>query len=66
MSIEEKGFEVLVEFGKGIPLDLQGSALLHLEKELRDAGVPAEVYKHTKPDDSKVRNLMTLEKRNSL
>jgi hypothetical protein len=58
--------EVLVKFGEGIPLDLQGSVLLHLEMELREAGVEAEVYKHTKPDDSKVRQLMTLEKRASL
>lgn len=58
--------EVLVQFGSDIPLDLQGPALLHLEQELREAGVEAEVYKHTKADDSKVRNLMTLEKRASL
>lgn len=58
--------EVLVQFGSGIPSDLQGSALLHLEQELREQGVEAEVYKETKKDDSKVRNLMTLEKRQTL
>ena len=59
-------FHVLVDFGNGVPADAQGPALLHMEMELRKAGFPVEVYKRTMEDDSKVRLLMTKEKRQSL
>ncbi len=49
-------YTVVVHFGIGIPPDLQGVALLAMEKLLRGAGCPACVEKETKPDDSKVRN----------
>lgn len=57
---------VIVQFGAGIPADAQGVALLNLEKFLRNLGVAAEVYKETKPDDSKLRLSMTEEKRKRL
>lgn len=52
-------FHVIVQFGKGIPSDAQGTVMLAMEKALREMGVPAEVFKETKPDDSKLRNKMT-------
>lgn len=54
---------VLVDFGRGIPHAEQGIALLALEKLLRELGVPAEVYKRTAPDDSRLRSSMTPEQR---
>ena len=58
--------DVIVDFGKAIPPDLQGAVMLHMEKELREKGVPAEVFKATKPDDSKLRLRMTPEERKRL
>lgn len=52
-------FHITVEFGKGIPADVQGRALLALEKMIREQGIPAEVFKHTRPDDSVLRSKMT-------
>ncbi len=57
---------VLVKFGQGIPSDLQGVVMLRLEQWLRDRGVPAEVYKATMADDSKLREAMTPEMRKNL
>lgn len=49
-------FHVIVKFGKGITADVQGIALLWLEKYLREEHeIPAEVYKETAADDSKLR-----------
>ena len=59
-------FHVVVDFGKGIPPDAQGPALLHMEMELRKAGIPAEVLKRECPDDSKLRLKMTHEEREKL
>lgn len=55
--------EVIVRFGKGVPADLQGRALLAMERLLRESAVPACVFKETMPDDSKLRSLMTVEER---
>lgn len=57
---------VIVKFGKGIPAAVQGHAMLMFEKCLREAGVPAEVFKETMADDSKLRSLMTVEQRAKL
>ena len=57
---------MIVDFGKAIPPDLQGRVLLHMERELREAGYPAEVFKRTAPDDSKLRLRMTTEERKKL
>ena len=54
---------VIVEFGAGIPADAQGVALLAMEKILRGMGLPAEVFKQTMADDSKLRRNMTPEQR---
>lgn len=57
---------IIVKFGKGINSDLQGVTMLQMEKTLREAGVPAEVFKETMPDDSKLRSKMTTEERAKL
>ena len=56
---------VLVKFGKGIPGDAQGAAMLAFEKELRrrSPGLWVEVFKEAKGDDSKLRAAMTKEER---
>lgn len=59
-------FHVIVKFGEGIAPDSQGVAMLAMEKRLRALGVPAEVYKETMADDSKLRISMTPEKRKTL
>lgn len=58
--------EVIVEFGAVVSPDLQGRAMLHLERFLREQGLPVEVFKKTMPDDSKLRRSMTLEVREKL
>ena len=59
-------YQVIVDFGRAVPPDLQGRVMLHLEKELREAGCPACVFKRTAPDDSKLRLRMTDEERRKL
>ena len=54
-----KPHDVIVDFGKAIPSDEQGPVLLQMEMSLRERGIPAEVYKRTMPDDSKLRLKMT-------
>lgn len=61
-----RGCEVIVDFGKDVPPDLQGRALLYMERMLREHGVPAEVFKRTAPDDSKLRLRMTDDERRKL
>ena len=58
--------EVIVDFGKAVPPDLQGKVLLGMERALREAGVAAEVFKKTMADDSKLRLRMTEEERMKL
>ena len=50
---------VRVDFGAGIPGNVQGPALLLLEKFLREGGTDAIVVKATMPDDLKRRRDMT-------
>lgn len=60
---------VIVQFGKGIPSAIQGSALLAFERTLRDLAnreLWIEVFKETKGDDSKLRMNMTPEQRAKL
>lgn len=58
---------VIVKFGKGIPIDAHGTAMMAFEKRLRDVtGIPCEVFKETKVDDSKLRSEMTPEQRSKL
>lgn len=59
---------VIVKFGKSIPSDAQGIALLEFERSLRSlmGGAWVEVFKETKADDSKLRSLMTPEQRAKL
>ena len=59
-------FHAVVSFGKGIPGDLQGVVMLQMERSLRERGVPAEVFKQTAADDSKLRISMTPEQRKNL
>ena len=56
-----------VKFGDAISGDVQGRALLHLERYLREElKVPAEVYKEVMADDSKRRRDMTPDERKRL
>ena len=59
-------YNVLVKFGSGIDADTQGVFMLMAEKWFRTHGIPACVLKETMADDSKLRNLMTLEVRDKL
>lgn len=65
-SRELPRFHIEVKFGAGIPADAQGVVLLQMEKYLRALGVPAEVFKETMADDSKLRRSMTEEQRAKL
>lgn len=59
---------VEVKFGSGIPSDVQGKALLELERALRRMmpGQWIETFKENKGDDSKLRMMMTAEERAKL
>ena len=63
---------VKVDFGKAIPHDMQGAALLAFERTLRNLSEKygerlwIEVFKDTKGDDSKLRVMMTKEERAKL
>ena len=61
------GLQVTVRFPPEVPLDAQGSALLHMEMELRDAtGLDVRVVKALKGDDSRLRVMMTPQMRDKL
>ncbi len=67
MTSDIPPFHVIVRFGSGIPDNAQGEAMLALEKDLRlHHGLPAEVFKETMADDSKLRRRMTPEERAKL
>lgn len=64
---------VKVDFGSGVPHDIQGTALLEFERMLRRLSVQhgnemlwIEVFKDSKGDDSKLRVMMTPEERAKL
>lgn len=58
---------VIAQFGKDIPVEYHGPALLHFEKRLRQqTGIRVEVYKPSRGDDSKLRAAMTKEQRAKL
>lgn len=57
--MNDRRFEVTVHFGEGIPGEAQGEVMLAMERSLREAGIPAEVYKDGVEDDSKLRRSMT-------
>ncbi len=58
-------FNVQVDFGAGIPGNVQGPALLLLERYLREH-VPAQVFKRERPDDLKRRRDMSDDDRKRL
>ena len=63
----EHGLQVVVKFPKEIPLAIQGPFLLQAEKDLRAAtGMDVRVVKDLMGDDSRLRVMMTVEKRNAL
>ena len=63
----EHGLQVVVKFPAGVPLSVQGPALLAMEKTLRAATrLDVRVVKDLMGDDSKLRVRMTLEQRNKL
>lgn len=59
---------VVVRFGSDVPSDVQGSAMLQFERDLRGRmpGKWVEVFKENKGDDSKLRMLMTKDQRDRL
>lgn len=59
-------YHVTVKFGHKIPSDVQGKTLLEFERHLRHFGIPAEVFKETMADDSKLRRMMTPDERAKL
>jgi predicted double-glycine peptidase len=59
-------YHVIMRFGAGIPASTQGEVMLDLEKALRKRGLPAEVYRDTMGDDSKLRRAMTVDQRQKL
>jgi hypothetical protein len=65
-ALRSDHFHVIVRFGAGIPASTQGEVMLDLEKDLRRRGLPAEVFRDTMNDDSKLRRAMTPEQRNRL
>ena len=63
----EHGLQVVVKFPPEIPLNVQGPWLLSAEKALRAAtGMDVRVVKDLMGDDSRLRVMMTVEKRNAL
>ncbi len=63
---EKDHFHVTVRFGAGILPSVQGEVMLDLEKMLRKRGLPAEVYKDSMGDDSKLRRAMSPAQRDKL
>ena len=65
--MSEPGLQVLVRFPEGVPLEVQGPALLWFEMTLRlMTKQDIRVVKDLMGDDSKLRRLMTLKQRESL
>ena len=56
----------MIQFGSAIPASIQGDVMLAMEKAIRQRGIPAEVFKETMGDDSKLRRSMTPEQRAKL
>lgn len=60
-------FHVLVQFGKSVPSDAQGRAMLAFERHLRElTAAPVEVFCEAMGDDSRLRVMMTAEQREKL
>ncbi len=58
---------VIVKFGDGIPIDARGTAMMAMERRLREVtGLNCEIFMEPKGDDSKLRSLMTPEQRAKL
>lgn len=58
---------VEVKFGSGVPYDARGTALMALERRLREVtGLNCEVFVEAKGDDLKARSEMTPEQRAKL
>jgi len=65
--LAEHGLQVVVKFPNEIPLKVQGVWLLSAEKSLRaSTGLDVRVVKDLQGDDSRLRVMMTVEKRNKL
>lgn len=58
--MSEQGLQVVVRFPDGVPLDVQGPAMLDMERLLRArTALDVRVVKDLKGDDSKLRVMMT-------
>ena len=60
--------EVMVQFGSGIPADIQARAMLAFERNMREwsGNYEIDVFKEAKGDDSRLRAMMTPEQRSKL
>lgn len=55
---------VEIKWGEGVPNTVRGRAMLALERHLREmTGLWIEVFNETRPDDSRLRVMMTEEER---
>ncbi len=60
-------YHIQVKFGAAISNDVQGKAMLAMERYIREVlKVPAEIYKETAADDLKRRRDMTAKERENL
>lgn len=58
---------VVVKFGKDVPIDARGTAMMAMERRLRDVtGLNCEVFMESRGDDSRLRSEMTAEQRAKL
>ena len=60
--------EVIVQFGSGIPTDIQACAMLSFERNMREwsGNYEIDVFKEAKGDDSRLRAMMTPDQRAKL
>jgi len=68
MASIDHPLHVVIRFGSDIPSEVQGSAMLEFERDLRRRmpGCWVEVFKENKGDDSKLRMMMTKDERAKL
>lgn len=65
--MSEAGFQVVVRFPEGVPVEAQGPAMLWFEHTLRLlTKMDVRVVKDLMGDDSRLRRFMTIEQRDKL
>jgi hypothetical protein len=61
-----KSNEVIVKFGAAVPPMVQAKAMFDMQLWLKKQGYDVNVFGETRPDDSRLRALMTKEQRDRL